>query len=179
MQAGYPHEIDAKGNSDATLYDRFSFKIFSYVRLHTPSREDAEDLTVEVFAAALERDNLRALSDQEQLAWLRRVAHNKLVDRYRYNSRHTLVAFDKIDELVEEYADSDPEYMLLRQEEYRLLRKRVSRLTTLQQQVLHLRYSAELSFTEIGVLLNKREDAVRKILSRTLATLRASYSETN
>ena len=32
-----------------------------------------------------------------------------------------------------------------------------------------------MSFAKIALLLNKREDAVRKVLSRTLASLRASY----
>ena len=177
MQPGHLNEADLLSNSDATLYDRYGFTIFSYVRLYTASREDAEDLTLEVFAAALERANLRTLSEQEQLAWLRRVARNKLVDGYRRASHHTLVAFDKIEELVEEYSASDPEYLLLRQEEYIYLRKMVSRLSTLQQQVLHLRFSAGLSFAEIAVLLHKREGAVRKVLSRALAFLRASYSD--
>lgn len=177
MQPGHLNKADQQSNEDAVLYDRYGFTIFSYVRLHTASREDAEDLTLEVFAAALERDNLRALSEQEQLAWLRRVAHNKLVDGYRRVSRHTLVAFDKVEKVLEEYGASNPEYLLLQQEEYTHLRKMVSRLSTLQQQVLHLRFSAELSFAEIALLLNKREDAVRKVLSRTLASLRASYSD--
>src|SRR5215472_18879375 len=143
MQPGHLNEADLLSNADATLYDRYGFTIFSYVRLHTTSREDAEDLTLEVFAAALERDNLRTLSEQEQLVWLRRVARNKLVDGYRRASRHSLVAFDKIEELVQEYGAFDPEYLLLRQEEYIYLREMVSRLSTLQQQVLHLRFSAE------------------------------------
>ena len=103
MQPGHLNKADQQSNEDAVLYDRYGFTIFSYVRLHTASREDAEDLTLEVFAAALERDNLRALSEQEQLAWLRRVAHNKLVDGYRRVSRHTLVAFDKVEKVIEEY----------------------------------------------------------------------------
>jgi RNA polymerase sigma-70 factor (ECF subfamily) len=177
MQPDHSNETELLSSSDTALYDHYSFAIFSYVRLHTTSREDAEDLTVEVFAAALEHDNLRDLSAHEQLAWLRRVAHNKLVDSYRRHSHHTLVAFDKIEELVETYGAADPEYVLLQQEEYAYLRKMVSRLSTLQQQVLHLRFSAELSFTEIAVLLNRREDAVRKVLSRTLTFLRASYRE--
>lgn len=177
MQTSYPHEANRRGNSDATLYDRFSMAIFSYVRMHITSYEDAEDLTVEVFAAALERDNLRTLGEMEQLAWLRRVAHNKMVDSYRRKSHQTLVTFDKLEELVEELSDSNPEYLLLRKEEYAHLGKAVARLSQPQQQVLLLRFHAELSFTEIAVLLNKREDAIRKILSRTLASLRASFRE--
>lgn len=38
----------------------------------------------------------------------------------------------------------------------------------LQQQVLRLRYGDGLRCAEIVVLLNKREDAVRKMLSRCI-----------
>src|SRR5258708_11010838 len=111
MQPGHLNEADLPGNPDATLYDRYSFTIFSYIRLHIPSREDAEDLPVEAFAAALERDNLLGLREQEQLAWLRDVARNKLVDSYRRQSHHTLLPFHKIEELVQGDRASDPQYI--------------------------------------------------------------------
>ncbi len=60
----------------AALYARYARAIFAYLRLHTPSREDAEDLTLEVFLATLEYNPLSGLSDDEQLAWLPRVARN-------------------------------------------------------------------------------------------------------
>ncbi len=69
------------------LYERYAASILAYARLHTPSwedaEEDAEDLTVEVFPAALEQDNLSWLADKQQFVWLRSVAQHKLVDRYR------------------------------------------------------------------------------------------------
>src|SRR5579884_3587145 len=79
---------------DATLYDRYGGVIFAYARLHLASREDAEDLTLDVFLKALEHDNLAALREEEKLAWLRRVAHNRLIDRYRHVSRHPLTPLD-------------------------------------------------------------------------------------
>ncbi len=48
------------------LYERYAASIFAYARLHTPSWEDAEDLTVEVFTAAFEQDNLSWLADKQQ-----------------------------------------------------------------------------------------------------------------
>src|SRR5258708_19493321 len=78
------HDECTQGKSVASaLYDRYASSIFAYARLHTPSWEDAEDVTLEVFTAALEQANLSALTERQQLVWLRRVAHNKLVDRYR------------------------------------------------------------------------------------------------
>jgi len=61
-----------------------------------PSREDAEGLTLEVFLGALEHDNLSALADDERLAWLRRVAHNKIIDSHRRSARRPVVALDQV-----------------------------------------------------------------------------------
>ena len=70
-------------NSDSTLYERHAAFILAYVRTHTASWQDAEDLTLEVFLTALEHDNLSWLSNKQQCVWLWRVAHNKLIDGYR------------------------------------------------------------------------------------------------
>ncbi len=168
------HELPTS-SSDASLYDRYAHVIFAYVQLHTPSREDAEDLTLEVFMAALEHDNLSGLPESEQLAWLRRVAHNKLVDSYRHASRHPFITLEHVEEALSNDESQAPEQVALRREEYERLYKAIRSLSTVQQQVLRLRYGDGLRFAEIAVLLNKREEAVRKLLSRTLSALRTIY----
>jgi RNA polymerase sigma factor (sigma-70 family) len=55
------------------------------------------------------------------------------------------------------------------------MRSLIGKLSKLQQQVLQLRYEDGLRFAEIAIVLNKREEAVRKLLSRTLSTLRTLY----
>lgn len=166
-----------ESSSDATLYDRYGPTIFAYVRLHAISREDAEDLTVEVFTAALEHHHLSKLTDKEQLTWLRRVAHNKLVDTYRHTYRHPSVALEKVAETLYDDERLAPEHVALRREEYRQLHRAISTLPSLQQQVLQLRYGHGLRFAEIAILLNKREEAMRKLLSRTLSHLRTIYAQ--
>ena len=56
----------------AMLFDKYGMLIFAYIRKHTASREDGEDLTLDVFLAALEADNLQTLNDVERLAWLKK-----------------------------------------------------------------------------------------------------------
>ena len=162
---------------DATLYDRHGQAIFAYVRLHTSSREDAEDLTLDVFTTALEHDNLSEMGDGEQLAWLRRVAHNRLIDGYRRATRSPVVALDTVVEMLLEADTAGPEQVALRRERYAQLHQALQTLPQLQQRLLRMRYGDGLRFAEIAVLLNKREDALRKLLSRTLATLRTLYSQ--
>ncbi len=169
------NEVDnvADDTSQTMLYERYGQAIFGYLRLHTGSLEDAEDLLLDVFLAALERDNLSAFSPGEQLAWLRRVAHNKLINLYRQASRHPSVALDSMGEDILD--EGGPEQHALRQEEHSQLRVALQRLPALQQHILRLRYGDGLRCAEIALLLDKREEAVRKLLSRSILALRQVY----
>ncbi|GHO46092.1 RNA polymerase sigma factor [Ktedonospora formicarum] len=159
----------------AALYDQYSKAILGYLRLHTNSLEDAEDLLLEVFVAALEKNNLPMLSPGHQLAWLRKVAQNKLSNSYRRTQRHPQTSLDAIANLF--FIEEGPEYIALQREAHQQLRSHIQCLPELQQQALQLRYHYGLSCAEIGVLLQKREDAVRKLLSRTIQFLRQVYSQ--
>lgn len=172
-----PEEILCDTVDDASLYDRFGPAIFAYVRLYTSSREDAEDLTLEVFTTALEQNNLAHLSESEQLAWLRRVAHNRFIDRYRRTTRHPVVELGKVVDRLFADETANPEEIMLQHETYAQLHQAVQALPQLQQQLLRMRYGNGLRFAEIAVLLDKREDALRKLLSRTLAALRTLYKQ--
>ncbi|HET8844107.1 MAG TPA: sigma-70 family RNA polymerase sigma factor [Ktedonobacteraceae bacterium] len=158
-----------------TLYERYGPAIFGYMRLHTRVLEDAEDLLLEVFLSAAQHNNLITLLPEAQLAWQRRVAHNKLLNTYRQTSRSPQIALDTVVETLCE--ESGPEQFALHQEERGQMRAALRLLSPLQQQVLQLRYGDELRCVEIAVLLNKREDAVRKLLSRSILALRKAYQQ--
>lgn len=158
------------------LYERYGPAIFGYLRLHTRSLEDAEDLLLEVFLSAVEHNNLVALAQDVQLAWLRKVAHNKLINSYRRASRSPQVALDTVVELLLE--ENGPEQLVVRQEEHEQVRAVLRTLPDLQQQILQLRYGDGLRCTEIAILLNKREGAVRQMLSRSILILRRAYQQT-
>src|SRR5436305_2565084 len=161
----------------AVLYQRYAASIFAYLRLHTPSLEDAEDLLLEVFTAALEQDNLSWLTDKQQFVWLRRVAQNKLVDRYRRSMHFSVLPLEQVIETLRVEETLTPEHLIVRREELEQLYAAIGKLPVLQQQVLQLRVGDGLHFAEIAVLLNKREEAVRKVFSRTLALLRTIYDQ--
>src|SRR5689334_16559879 len=86
----------------AALYQEHAPTIFAYLRGRMSSLEDAEDVLLEVFLAALEHEKLAALPPNEQLAWLRSVAHHKLVDLYRRTHRRHSVTLEEVEELLEE-----------------------------------------------------------------------------
>jgi RNA polymerase sigma-70 factor (ECF subfamily) len=179
-EAGVPEQQTDKdelllGLETTSLFNRYGQAIFGYVRLHTRSREEIKDITLEVFQAALEHDNLSWLNEAEQLTWLRRVASNKIVDRYRRATRHPEITLETISETMFDDDTSNPEHLTLQQEAHSHLHQVIQKLPTLQQQILRLRYGDRLSFAEIGRLLDKEETTVRKHHSRILARLRALY----
>jgi len=68
-----------------------------------------------------------------------------------------------------------PEQQALRQEERSQLRAALQKLPPVQQHILQLRYGDGLRCAEIALLLDKREEAVRKLLSRSILALRQVY----
>jgi RNA polymerase sigma-70 factor (ECF subfamily) len=67
----------------AHLYNTYAQGMLTYVQMQIASQEDAEDIVVEVFLAALENTKFGTLPEKAKQLWLWRVAHNKIIDAYR------------------------------------------------------------------------------------------------
>ncbi|HLG61049.1 MAG TPA: RNA polymerase sigma factor [Ktedonosporobacter sp.] len=161
----------------ADLYQRHVYTLLSFIRRYVSTREDAEDVLLEVFLAAMERNALIGLSEGEQLAWLRRVAHNKCVDTYRRSVRRPAIPLDSALDMLYGPEEQTPEQVALRSEEYALLRDYLMHLPEQQQAVLRLRFADDLRSSEIARRLNKSEGSVRMLLSRALNHLRKVYAQ--
>lgn len=161
----------------AALYQAYAPMIFGYLRQHAPSREDAEDLLLEVFMAAFERGDLWALPEGERVAWLRQVTRYKLADHYRRANRRPTVTLDGAAEVISDDETLIPEQVALRHEEEDYLRAAVKRLAEHQQLILRLRFAEGMRSAQIAQALNKSEGAVRMALSRALNLLRTLYEE--
>ncbi len=160
---------------DASLYDRFAVTIFTYILSQVQNEQDAEDLLLEVFLAALSNESLSRLPVQGQLAWLRRVARNKVIDRYRHVALLTLLPIEQALETIDDALT--PEQHAEQQEKFTHLYQAMAHLPTLQRELLRLRYREGLRFYEIATALEKPEGTVRKLLVRTLQQLRTIYDQ--
>ena len=101
------------------LFDRHASHILTYVSRQIAHQQDAEDITLEVFTAALHHQELFALSSERQLAWLRRVARNKIIDRYRRNSHVDFIPLEQSLEFTDDALT--PEEFTLQREVYKSL----------------------------------------------------------
>ncbi len=172
------HPVSPEESPVAILYQRHARLILTYIRPQVSSKEDAEDLLVEVFLMAMQHETSLQLSENEQLTWLRHVARNKIIDRYRRLGR--LPSFSPLDEVAETlFVDDEhsPEALALRNADYTQLRAHLASLPQFQQEVLRLRFAKDLSTKEIAQRLAKSDNAIRMLLSRTLNRLRGMYEQ--
>jgi RNA polymerase sigma factor (sigma-70 family) len=159
----------------ALLYRKYAPGLLTYVRMRMLLEEDAEDLVVEVFMAAIENAKFATLSEKEKLSWLWRVTRNKVIDAYRRAKTRQNVTLEDVAEGLFEDEMSSPEYTALRQEDYMDLYTHLQSLPPLQQQILRMRFGQDLSCSEIATTLGKPENVVRVTLSRSLNLLRKVY----
>ncbi len=175
MQQSLSQPVSLSDDSPlARCYHLHAISLLAYVRQHVPSREDAEDIVIEAFLAALEQKgtSIFDLSEQQQLAWLRRVAYYRCVDRHRRSVRRPTVPLEGEAQTLAEDEFLNPEQVALRHEEHAWLHQGLSQLPEHYQTILRLRFANGLRCSEIGHLLKKTEGAVRVSLSRALNTLR-------
>ena len=161
----------------AALYRQYAPTLFAYLRRRAASWEDAEDLLLEVFLAAIERGHIFAIPEEGRLAWLQRVAQHKLVDHYRRSTRRPATPLDEATDALTEDEAREPEQVALRHEAHQELHQALQRLPASYQEVLRLRFANDLRCAEIGAVLGKQEGAIRALLWRALKLLRTRYEE--
>lgn len=172
-----PGQPDQKDPLIGRLYQCYWLTILTAIRQHIVSQEDAEDILLDVFLAAMENKMLSSMNEQFQEAWLRRVAYNKCMDFHR---RAKLRSNVPIEEHGEHFYDDDhfsPEQTALRQEELRELQSHLATLSKDQQELLRMRFAEEISYAQIAAHLQKSEGATRTMLARTLNLLRGIYAK--
>lgn len=153
------------------LYERHLAAIYRYVFCRAGDARDAEDLTEAVFVKAWEALDRYRPTEAPFTAWLYRIAHNLLIDAHRTRK--------PMEPLAEHYPDTayGPEREAVARERAAVVHEALSRLEPVQQQVLSLRFLADLSHTETARIIGKTEGAVRVIQHRALAMLRYLLAE--
>ena len=152
----------------AELYEANFERVYAYVASRVRSRDEAEDVTAEVFHRALA--NLRRFEWRGApfAAWLYRIAANAIADRASRTAREREVP-----------PPDDPpvqDVELERVEERARLFRLVRSLPKDQHRVIELRFAEEMSIREIAQAMGRTEGAVKQLQFRALETLRARWA---
>lgn len=149
----------------AELYERNFYRVYAFVARRVHNRDEAEDVTAEVFHEALRTLGRFQWRGVPFAAWLLRIAANTLADRWRRAA--------KIGD-AEALEDAEPEIGVQAEaERHALLYQLVDRLPPEQRLVVLRRFVDQKSVREISHELGRSEGAVKQLQFRALQTLRS------
>src|SRR5271167_3362033 len=149
-----------------TLCSRYQSRLLSFCRHMLSSREDAEDVLQEVFAAAFNA----ILADEREInvrPWLYRIARNRSLNHLRRNSA---VGVDSMDTHFAEHGLSTGD-RVIRRESFRELLADVQLLPETQRTALLLREIDALSYEQIAHAMEATVPSVKSLLVRARISL--------
>jgi RNA polymerase sigma-70 factor, ECF subfamily len=147
----------------AELYESNFERVYAFFTRRVAGREEAQDLTSEVFHQALASLGSFEWRGVPFVAWLMGIAGNVLAAHWQRSSRRPEVVADELDVLS---ADNQVERRAL-------LYQLVNGLPEDQRRVIVERFVKQRSIREIAHVMRRSEGAVKQLQLRALQNLRA------
>ena len=153
------------------LYREYAPAIFRFSRRAMPTREDAEDATMEIFMKLREKlsqyDPSRSFS-----AWLYKVAANHCWDLLRRRKARHDKDMQDVDDLPLEAPEPNQLEKLIEERSSEQVRKALNTLGARARMALVMRYYSDMSYDEIADALGVRRPFVGVVLLRARHELR-------
>lgn len=164
------YQVRTKRDPDAfaELYDKYVEPIYRFVYLKVSNKEEAEDLTSDIFLRAwdyLIREEERVVENFRALIYA--IARNRIVDLYRERARR-----QEWTATINEGGAEPAAPPLTRADELTPLLAIIQQLKQEYQDVIHLKYIEGLSTRQIAKILHKSNTSVRVTLHRALKKLK-------
>jgi len=150
----------------ADLYENNFHRVYAYIAYRVRNREEAEDLTAEVFHQALKNLGKYEWRGVPFAAWLVRIAANAIADRRQHAAREQALPAEEQDALEATGGGGDAI------ERRALLGQLVETLPEDQRNVVIRRFVDQRSISEIARELGRTEGAVKQLQFRALQSLR-------
>lgn len=152
------------------LYDIFIGRVYRFVYARVGHREDAEDVTEQVFVKVV--TNIGAYEERgfPFEAWLFRIVRNQVTDYYRQKRTNHVpldVALNVID------PNPRPEERVATKLQYEEVLAELPKLPQSYQEIIWLKFVEEMENKEVSMILNKPIDQVRVLQSRAISKLKS------
>jgi RNA polymerase sigma-70 factor, ECF subfamily len=163
--------LAARNNPEAfeALYKYYARPIYRFIRRRTGTREEAEDLTSQVFIRVWER--LHLYRGGIVSAWLFRIAHNTVVSYYR-RRQYLLVSVDDR-EIADDTQEIHPQ--IEASETRQMISRLLEGLSDENLSIVTMAMYQGLTSYDIGERLKMSPITVRTRLHRMMKELRTAY----
>jgi RNA polymerase sigma-70 factor (ECF subfamily) len=155
----------------AQLYENNFERVYAFIARRVYDRDQAQDLTADVFHSALKNLARFEWRGTPFAAWLYRIAANAIAD---HGKRAGLEAIE-LREIPEHDRSNDTD---LAEVEYRArLFRLVEKLPGDQRRVITMRFAHQKSISEIAKEMGRSEGAIKQLQFRGLQSLRTMVGE--
>jgi RNA polymerase sigma-70 factor, ECF subfamily len=144
----------------AELFELHARRVYAFIVVRVKNRDQAEDLTSEVFHLALKNLKQYEYRGVPFSSWLFRIATNAIAQHGRDAARESGIPLEG-----EPVTDADAERRAM-------LFQLVGTLPDDQQRVVALRYAEQKSLREIAAEMQRSEPAVKQLHYRAIENLR-------
>lgn len=159
------------------LYHQYYPKLFAYVYGRVQDRELSLDLVSDVFEKAfMKKEFLR--SQDAFGSWLFTIARNEVASHWRKEKPAAKAIQDAAWETELNHQPRSPEETLLHKERIDHLSVLLRQLPPREQEIISLKFDAEITNREIAAVLNTSEVNVRVTIFRALHKLRQRMERT-
>ena len=154
----------------AELYELHFERVYAYIISRVRDRNEAQDLTSDVFYSALV--NLKSFEWRGKPfgAWLIRIAANAIADHFQRLSKK-----DQVPLTADPPADTDLKELEDRVHLFRFVRT----LPADQRRVIRMRFGEQKTVPEIARELQRTEGSVKQLQFRAIQTLRGKMRDQN
>lgn len=154
----------------ADLYRSTVGPVHRYLAARLNTIEEAEELTQEVFLAALTGlPSLRAEDEMGLLAWLFQIARYKLADHLRRRYRRPVAPLDEAGDVAT--IEPRPDELAERDSDRAEVRAALEHLTPDQREVIVCKYILGYDNQRTAAVVGKNSNAVNQLHHRALASL--------
>jgi RNA polymerase sigma factor (sigma-70 family) len=157
------------------LYEEAMPAVFRYLNYRVGNTAVAEDLTSAVFEKALVAFKTFNPEKSPAEAWLISIARNALIDYFRKNGKKRFVPLDNAALIAA--SDPLPGEELEQREQTGRLKFCLSKLSHYEQEMLSLKFGAEITNRRIAGMLGLSESNVGTSLFRAIGKLRDCFQE--
>jgi RNA polymerase sigma factor (sigma-70 family) len=160
-------------NNFTQLYDQNLNYVYRYISYRIADKNVVADLTSTVFEKALAAFNRYDQNKASPQTWLIAIARNTVTDYFRESARRQSVTLDDAMEI--EAADTSLQEQSEKNEEYEILQICISILPKREQEIVSLKFGAELNNRNIAATLKLSDSNVGTILFRAIQKLRECF----
>ena len=159
------------------LVERYMGPVYNLAWRLLGRKEEAEDITQEVFLKIIK--NLHTFNKEKNFkVWIFSITRNTVIDYFRKKKHIVFSALDSIDDEGSSFEyeikdEADDSYLILeKKENLKELEKALEVLTDNERMIISLKHTEDMTFMEIGEVMDEPLNTVKSRYTRALKKLK-------